>query len=256
MTGVLRVDAATALPAALVLIGTAIPRHLGAGAGVAHWTSLGREIIDGFRWVAVRRGHAVLLGIAVLVNAVLVPAFSLLPLLVAEGGGHAGQLAGLNSALGIGMLAGGLLLGVTAGFKRRIHTTLAGMAAVGAATVALGVLPALLTWPLVVAILVVGAMAAVTNAPVQAILQATVPPELQGRVFTLFGTLATAATPLGLVAAAPVAEVLGVRAWYVAGGVTAIGAAAIGRFLPALLAIEERPAETAGDPLQVAAPVR
>ena len=237
MEGVMLADLVTALPALLVLVGTTIPRQPGTGAGVVRATSLGREIIEGLRWVGTRRGHAVLLGMAVLVNTLIVPAFSLLPLLVAEGGGRAGLLAGLNSSLGIGMLAGGVLLGVTAGFKRRVHTTLAGMAALGAATLALGVLPLLPPWPSLLAILMVGVMASVTNAPVQAILQATVPPELQGRVFTLFGTLATAATPLGLVAAAPVAEVLGVRVWYVAGGVVALGAAAVARFVPALLAI-------------------
>ena len=247
MAGVMLADLATALPALLVLVGTAIPRHPGAGAGGARGSSLWREIVEGLRWVAARRGHAVLLGLAVLVNALIVPAFSLLPLLVSEGGGQAGHVAGLYSSLGIGMLAGGLLLGVTAGFTRRIHTTLVGMAALGIATLALGVLPALPPWPSLLAILTVGAMASVTNAPVQAILQATVPPELQGRVLTLFVTLATAATPLGLVAAAPVAEVLGVRAWYLAGGVAAAGAAAVARFVPALLAIEEaRPGPPTG----------
>ena len=241
MAGVMLADVATAVPALLVLVSTAIPRQPGAGVCRARATSLGREIIEGLRWVATRRGHAMLLGIAVLVNAVIVPAFSLLPLLVSEGGADAGLLAGLNSALGIGMLVGGVLLGVTAGFTRRIYTTLAGMAALGIATLALGLLPVLPPWPPLLAILMVGAMASVTNAPVQAILQATVPPELQGRVFTLFGTLATAATPLGLVAAAPVAEVMGVRAWYVAGGVVAVGAAAVARFVPALLAIEDGP---------------
>jgi DHA3 family macrolide efflux protein-like MFS transporter len=131
-----------------------------------------------------------------------------------------------------------MLLGVTAGFKYRIHTTLAAMAALGLATLALGVLPAVPPWPSLLAILAVGAMASLANAPIQAILQATVPPELQGRVFTLFTTLATAATPVGLVAAAPVAEVLGVRAWYVAGGLAAAAAAAVGYFVPALLTIE------------------
>ena len=241
MEGVMLADFVTAAPALLVLARTAIPRPPGAGTAVARATSLGREIIAGLRWVATRRGHAVLLGIAVLVNALLVPAFSLLPLLVTEGGGDARLLAALNSSLGIGMLVGGVLLGATAGFKRRIDTMLAGMTALGSATLALGVLPALPPWPPLLAILMVGAMASVTNAPVQAILQATVPPELQGRVFTLFGTLAAAATPLGLVAAAPVAEVLGVRAWYVTGGLVAVVAAAVARFVPALLAIEDGP---------------
>ena len=53
-------------------------------------------------------------------------------------------------------------------------------------------------------------------------------PEYQGRVFTLMASLATAMTPVGLLLATPVADLAGVRAWYLAAGTVcaALGAAA------------------------------
>ncbi len=60
-------------------------------------------------------------------------------------------------------------------------------------------------------------MRPMTNMP-----QATVAPEFQGRVFTLYGSLASIAAPVGLALAAPVADLLGVRIWYAAGGVACL----------------------------------
>ena len=75
---------------------------------------------------------------------------------------------------------------------------------------------------------VVGACAAVANGCIAAILQATVAPEYQGRVFTSMGRVAAAMTPVGLLLATPIADLAGVRAWYLAGGIAcaALGAAA------------------------------
>jgi MFS transporter, DHA3 family, macrolide efflux protein len=80
----------------------------------------------------------------------------------------------------------------------------------------------------VVAILVVGGFSATVNGCIVAILQATIAPEYQGRVFTLLMSLAGAMTPLGLLLATPLADIAGVRAWYLAAGVVcaAIGLAA------------------------------
>jgi DHA3 family macrolide efflux protein-like MFS transporter len=59
----------------------------------------------------------------------------------------------------------------------------------------------------------------VANGCIGAILQATIAPQYQGRVFTLVGSVAAAMTPVGLLLATPLANIAGVRAWYVAGGI-------------------------------------
>ena len=87
--------------------------------------------------------------------------------------------------------------------------------------------------------LAVGIVAPFANGPIQAILQATIAPDYQGRVFTLMGSIATATAPLGLLVAAPIAEVVGVRAWYLAGGLACIAMGIAGFLLPGLMRIEE-----------------
>ena len=62
---------------------------------------------------------------------------------------------------------------------------------------------------------------------------------MQGRVFTLVGSLATAMMPLSLAVAGPVSDLIGVRFWFVFGGatLTLLGAAAF--FVPAIIRLEE-----------------
>jgi DHA3 family macrolide efflux protein-like MFS transporter len=116
----------------------------------------------------------------------------------------------------------------------------------GAATVVLGLVPAGFLALAVSAMLVVGASAAVVNGSIAAVFQATVPPEVQGRVFTLMTSVATAMTPLGLILATPVANLAGVRAWYLAGGVVCalLGAAAF--LVRPIQEMEGRPVQAGG----------
>ena len=88
------------------------------------------------------------------------------------------------------------------------------------------------------AMLLMGIMVPLVNGPIQAILQATIDPGYQGRVFALVGSLAGATIPLGLLLAAPVADLLGVRAWYALGGTTCLVMALVAMLTPAILEIE------------------
>lgn len=69
-----------------------------------------------------------ILVMAMIINFVINPAFSLMPLLVTEHfKGGALQLGWLGSGWGIGMVLGGLLLSVWGGFRHRVYTSLAGL---------------------------------------------------------------------------------------------------------------------------------
>lgn len=71
----------------------------------------------GLRYVMGWPGLRWLLGIALVVNFLLTPTSSLMPLLVTEHfSGGALQLGWIQSALGVGVIAGGLLLGTWGGF--------------------------------------------------------------------------------------------------------------------------------------------
>lgn len=239
MAGVMLIDVGTALLAIVPLVFIRVPRPPRAvPVASAAASSIWSEMVAGARYLVERRGHMSLVVMAALINMCLVPAFSLLPLLVSEEfGGDALQLGWISSIFGIGTIAGGIALGVWGGTRRRILTVLPALAALGVSVVALGLAPA---YPsAVAAMLAVGLIAPIANGPIQAILQATIAADHQGRVFTLMGSIAGATAPLGLLLAAPIAEAIGVRAWYVAGGLVCTTMGMAGFFLPSLMRIEE-----------------
>ncbi len=172
-------------------------------------------------------------------------AVSQLPILVTgRFNGGAYRLAAVESALGIGMVVGGPTLGVWGGFRRRIFTAMAGPLGAGLSIALMGLLPGSVFPLAVVTVFVVGFMLAMTNGPIFAVMQASVAPEMQGRVFALIGSLSVAMAPLGLLVAGPVADALGVGFWYVTAGGVMLLMAVLGFFIPAVVHLEDRSTET------------
>ena len=77
------------------------------------------------------------------------------------------------------------------------------------------------------------------NGPLQALIQSTVSPEMQGRVFTLLGSLVTAMSPLSLAMAGPIADWLGIQFWYIVGGAIMIAVGLIALSIPTVMHIED-----------------
>jgi DHA3 family macrolide efflux protein-like MFS transporter len=239
MTGVMLVDVATALFAIVPLIFIRVPRPQRAAETAANVArSIWIEMLDGARYLAQRRGLMSLVVMGAVINMCLVPAFSLLPFLVSEElGGDALQLGSIESAFGLGTIVGGIGLGVWGGTKRRILTVLPALIGLGVAVAALGLAPSFAT--VAASMLMVGLIAPFANGPIQAILQATVVPSYQGRVLTLMGSIAGAMAPLGLVVAAPITEMVGVRAWYLTGGAVCLAMGVAGFFVTSVMRLEE-----------------
>jgi DHA3 family macrolide efflux protein-like MFS transporter len=239
MAAVMAVDVVTALVALAPLAFIVVPQpdHSAVDDGSLGVRSTWRDILAGVTYLRERAGHVPLLAMATVVNLCMVPALALLPLLVVEQGGGAATLGWLNSAFGIGTIVGGVLLGVWGGFRRRVHTTFAGLMLAGVGTIVLGTAGSAAM--AVAGIVLLGVTIPCINGPIQAVLQATIAPELQGRVFTLYGSAAGAMTPLGLAIAAPVAELLGVEAWYLAGGVACVAMGVAGFLIPSIARIED-----------------
>jgi DHA3 family macrolide efflux protein-like MFS transporter len=70
-------------------------------------------------------------------------------------------------------------------------------------------------------------------------IQAVIPPQMQGRVFTILMSLSGGMTPIGLAVAGPVSDSLGLLFWFRIGGLVLalMGAAAF--FIPAVMNLEE-----------------
>ena len=245
LQGVLMIDLVTAAIAitTVLLVRVPQPEHAEAATGSAvgqYW----QDLRAGLRYVLNWRGLLILMGMATLINLVLSPSMSFIPLLVTEHfEGTAWHLSAMEAALGIGVLVGGVLLGAWGGFKSRVYTSLLGLVGMGLSVLLAGVVPASLFPLAVLAMGLMGLMSSLTNGPIMAVLQAAVAPSMQGRVFTLLRSAAMAMMPLGLAVAAPLADVMGVRAWFVVGGLVTLAGGVGGYFIPSLVNIEAQKEE-------------
>jgi DHA3 family macrolide efflux protein-like MFS transporter len=237
---ILALDVGTAALAIALLTFIKIPQPENGDSGKA--SGIGRVLGDmreGFRFIAGWKGLLIIMGIAMAFNLLIVPAMSLTPILVTQHfAGGSKEYALLEAAIGIGMVAGGLLLGAWGGFKSRILTGFAGAIMMGVGVGLVGLAPDNLYIMALGGMALTGLMNPIVNGSIFALLQAKVPPEMQGRVFTLMMSGTAAMAPLGLAVAGPFAEVIGVRAWFLAGGVVIILMSAAAYFLPSVRNIE------------------
>jgi MFS transporter, DHA3 family, macrolide efflux protein len=241
MQSILAIDFGTALLAILPLTFIAVPQpQASPGGEVTGKTSVWQDLKGGLSYVKGWPGLVMIMVMATVINLVLNPGMALLPLLVTDHfSGGALQLAWMQSAWGIGVLGGGLLLSVWGGFRRRIVTSMLGLLIIGTGSLLVGILPAPAFWLAFGAMLLMGIGNPITNGPLMAVIQATVAPEMQGRVFTLLISVATGMTPLGLLVAGPLADTFGVQAWFVLGGIVTALMGIAGYFIPAIVRIEE-----------------
>lgn len=240
---ILAIDVGTALVAILPLCFIAIPQPARLLQGAEPiGTTVWQDMLEGLRYVAGWTGLCLVALMATLINMLFAPAFALLPLVVTRHfGGGAMQLGWLNSAYGVGVVAGGLLLGVWGGFRRRMATSLLGIAGMGVGSLLMGFTPGDALWLAIAAMLVAGVMNPIANGPLSAAVQATVAPEVQGRVFTLLSSAAALVSPLGLLAAGPLAEYVDVQAWFVLAGATCVVMGVGAYFVPPIMRLEEGP---------------
>ena len=242
MQAILAIDVVTALIAITPLFFFKIPQPVrnemldNAPAKPSVW----QDFRAGLKYVWSWPGLMLIGIMATVINFLLTPAFSLLPILVTKHyNGTAIQLATLESFSGIGFIVGGLILGAWGGFKRRVLTSLLGLLLMGAGCLVMGLLPPTAYILAVATMFFLGVVNPIVNGPLFAAVQAAVAPEMQGRVFTLINSMAAAMSPIGLMIAGPISDKLGVQTWFIIGGVVTLLMGAGSMFVPAIMHFEE-----------------
>ncbi|OQB23423.1 MAG: enterobactin exporter EntS [Firmicutes bacterium ADurb.Bin182] len=134
---------------------------------------------------------------------------------------HAGVV---NLAYSAGMMLCSLAVSAYGEIKHKFRAVHAAFICFGVFTLVSGLLPADLSYFSVFALLcaLMGAAANFSNIPYMTYLQQTIPPEVQGRVFSFIMTLMSLAMPVGLAAAGPIAEAYGVTVWFIVTGIAMI----------------------------------
>ena len=237
---VLLIDVGTAVIAVLPLLFISIPQPVRQNVdGQADQPSYWQDLRAGFTYVRKWPGLLGLILLAMALNFMLSPSSALMPLVVTkvfEKG--ALELGWVESLFGAGIIVGGILLSVWGGFKRRIITSFMGIFGIGIGILLTGLVPASLFNLLLAATFLVGFSQVFANGPIGAIMQSTIAPEMQGRVFSLLNAGAMAMMPLSLLISGPVSDYFGIRVWFIFGGIMTILMTIAAAFIPAIMNIE------------------
>jgi DHA3 family macrolide efflux protein-like MFS transporter len=240
--GVLAIDILTALLAIVPLLFVDVPQPVAATSqATGGRRAVIHETIEGVRYFWRWRGLFVLTVTIALIPFFGMPAVSLVPLLVREhfGGGPV-EWGWYSAADQIGTLVAGILMSTWCGFRRRFVTMLAAALVFGSVSLVQGLSPANAYWLFLAATLVAGSAASMYFGAQRAIMQATVPPEMQGRVFSMQNSLFWAMGPLGLAAISPLADVTGVQSPFAMRGAVSLLVALIWALTPAVRNLEDR----------------
>ena len=240
MGQIMLIDVVTAALAITPLLFVRIPQPANISAEVVTPRQVMVDVRDGLRYLSAWPGMLIFLGMAMMINFLLSPTGAMIPLLVTrhfEGG--VWHLSALESGFGLGIIGGGLLLSIWGGFKRRLVTSLSALVVMGVSVLMVGTAPRELFLMAVVGNTLAGVFNVLVNGPLFALLQDRIAPEMQGRVFSLVGSMAGVISPLGMALAAPVSDYLGIQVWWRFGGIVCILMGLICFFIPAVMKLEE-----------------
>ncbi len=206
ISGVIIIDAVTYVAAIAALAVISIPQPPRPAKTSEPRRSLWADSLFGFQYIFARAG---LLGLQLVIfgeNLVASFGFTVLaPMVLARSGDGARALGTVESALGLGGVFGGLLLSVWGGPRRRVHLILLGITLQSlSGTLLMGLGRGLAAWA--GAAFLFHFFIPLINGSNQAIWQAKVPPEMQGRVFSARATLAQLTIPLGMLLAGLLAD--------------------------------------------------
>lgn len=220
-------DVAGALVATLCVAAIKIPT-LAAQTSTLHSLGMWQEIKAGYCALKKAKGLFTLLWIAAVFMILYSPINALFPLMSLDYfAGTTIHASIAEIAFAVGMLAGGVLLGIWGGFQSRGKGIALSIAAMGLPICLTGLLPQNGFWGFAILCVVMGCSVPFYNGPVTALMQERIAPEYLGRVFGLYGSIASIAMPIGLVLSGAFADRIGIHHWFtLTGGLCMILAAA------------------------------
>jgi len=208
ISGIMIIDIVTFAFAIGALLLVVIPNPVQTAAGRASRGTLFQESLFGFRYIFANPSLLGLLLVFFATNLVFGLAMILYaPMILARTGNNTVILGTTQMMFGIGGVVGGLVITAWGGFKRRIHGILLGLILMSLlGLVVAGVGQTLVVWG-------VGAFLAMFFLPLvqgssQAIWQAKVSPDIQGKVFATRRLIAQISSPVAMILGGRLADVV------------------------------------------------
>jgi MFS family permease len=263
INGIMIIDIATFVFAIGMLLLVVIPDPAETAAGRASRGTLLQESVFGFRYIFSNRSLLGLLLIFFTTNLTFGLTMILLaPMLLERAAGNTVIWGTTMMMFGIGGVAGGLVVAAWGGFKRRIHGVLLGLIFLSIfGQIVLGVGRSIQVWA-------IGAFLAMffmplVNGSSQAIWQAKVSPDIQGKVFATRRLIAQISSPVAMIMGGRLADVVfepamasggafaqffqplvgsepgsGMALMFIFAGIAGVAAAVIGYLVPVIRNVE------------------
>lgn len=208
------IDVITAVIAVSILsLFLHVPIH--AKARERQTTSYFSDMHEGFNYI---RNHAYIKRFflfCAIFFFLVAPAAFLTPLQVVRSfGDDVWRLTAIEITFSIGMMLGGVIMASWGGFKNRIHSMTLASLLIGVCTFSLGVVPVF--WIYLTIMGLVGVAMPIFNTPSTVLIQEKVEANFLGRIFGVFGMIASTMMPLGMLLFGPLADIIKIE-WLLIG---------------------------------------
>ena len=170
-------------------------------------SSFKKDLGEGLAFIKNGRGFLPLLILATVLNFLLTPLSTLLPYYVKfDHFGEAPDLAIVMAFFQGGILAGGLLMSVMKGFKKKMVAIMSSVYIIFLGYALVALTPTGVFWFMAIGGLIMAFCVPIANVSIQTIIQTVVPIKMQGRVNSVTMALASAATPVGIILSGVIVE--------------------------------------------------
>ncbi|MBK5108915.1 MAG: MFS transporter [Anaerolineales bacterium] len=205
--GILTIDIITFLVAVGALLIVKIPQPEATEEGAESRGSIWKESAYGFRYIFKRPSLLGLQTVFMIGNFFATMAYTLFaPMVLARTDSNSLIYGSVQTAGAIGGVFGGLLMSAWGGTKKKVYGVLSGWFIAGFGTTVIGLGQALPVWA--VGNFIGAATIPLINSSNQAIWQAKVAPDLQGRVFATRRMIAWFVTPIATLLVGPLADLV------------------------------------------------
>jgi len=219
LTGILFIDVVTFIFAIAVLMMVFIPQPERTEEGAQSKGSILSEAAFGFKYIFARPSLLGLQLVFFMGNLFTGMLFTLLPPMILSRTGNDSLMFGsVQTAGAIAGVVGGLIMSAWGGFKRRVHGVLLGWIITGLGASVIGLAGGLPIW--ITGVAISAFISPLVNSSNQAIWQAKVAPDLQGRVFSARRLIAWFTQPIAPVIAGTLADYIVEPQMRAAGGLS------------------------------------
>ena len=229
LVGILFIDVVTAIVGLSLLTTVAVPTL--ARAASADKPSYFADLKEGMNYIFTHQLVRWVMAIFAIVFLLIVAPSNLSPLmLVRNFGTEIWKLTVLELSFGVGMAVGGALIAALANKLDRIGTIITTSVAFGVLAIVMGFTTNLIVFFSL--FFFIGLIVPAFSTSAMTLLQETVEPERQGRVFGFVGIVIAVAMPLGMAVLGPLADVVSVEILLIVTGAATIVIAAFAVLLP------------------------